>query len=60
MSLDDREYMRRPDRDRVSDYTPPVLRRPWWQKLTLPRIDPRSLDGLRPFVKVEGDTEKVD
>ena len=34
MALDDRDYMRRPDHQRVSSYTPLIPRRPWWQKLT--------------------------
>ncbi|MEQ1802615.1 MAG: ComEA family DNA-binding protein [Gammaproteobacteria bacterium] len=32
MSLDDRDYMRRPA------YTPPVPRHPWWQKLNLKTV----------------------
>lgn len=33
MSLDDREYMRKP-----FDYEPSVPRRPWWKKITLTEI----------------------
>jgi competence ComEA-like helix-hairpin-helix protein len=34
MALDDRDYMRRAHRQRVTDYVPPIPRKPWWEKVS--------------------------